>query len=148
MLMFALYWVLALACWGFALAFGGASAKAAFWLFCGAMAGTSISTGVVTAHGAKMVFGGAVSIPLLVTDFLYFIGLYLLALRSRNYWPIWSAGFQLLCVLTHFGPLLDPVARPKLYRALETVWILPMLLTMAIGIGLDRQHMQSHGKAA
>lgn len=141
MLMFFLYWALALACWGFALRYGGASAQVAFALFLGAMAATSISIAVIQVHSLRTTWGGF-NLPLYLVDLVYFLGLYALALRSRRYWPIWSAGFQLLCVLTHFGPLLDPVTRPKLYRGLESVWVLPMMLTMVIGIAQDRRHTE------
>ncbi len=136
--MFALYWALALACWVFAWRYGGASARIAFALFLGAMIATSVSIAVFQDLGLVSNWG-AFNLPLFLADFLYFIGLYLLALRSKHYWPIWSAGFQLICVLTHFGPLIDPSVRPQLYRGMESVWMLPMLVTMVLGISLDHR---------
>lgn len=144
MLMFVLYWALALGCWAYAIRFGGRTALWGFALFVLAMIGTTISTDVVVRQSLGTTWTG-VNAPLLLTDFLYFVGLYVLALRSRRYWPIWSAGFQLLCVLTHFGPMLDPATRPKLYRGLETVWIMPMILTMVIGIDKDRRRTRGKG---
>lgn len=75
---------------------------------------------------------------LFVVDGIYFIGLYIVAVRSRHYWPVWCAGFQLLCVLTHIGPLLLDHVNPRVYRGLETVWMAPMMFTMVLGITKDR----------
>jgi hypothetical protein len=111
-----------------------------FLLFSLATAGTVVSTD--REHWQNLQTWSQINAPLLATDTLYFLGLYVLALTSKRNWPIWSAGFQLVCVASHFGPLLDPVPRPKLYRGLEAVWMLPMLITMVAGIWLDRQHMR------
>jgi hypothetical protein len=137
-LLFLLYWLLSIASWAYALRFGGKSAWWAFVLFVLAMAGTVISTD--REHPQNLQTWSQINVPLLITDSLYFLGLYVLALRSRKYWTIWSAGLQLLCVISHFGPLIDPVPRPKLYRGLEAFWMLPMLVTMVAGISLDRLH--------
>jgi hypothetical protein len=77
--------------------------------------------------------------PLFVVDGIYLAALYALAVLSRRFWPIWSAGFQLLSVLTHVATLLDPFTPPQLYRALESFWALPILITMVIGVSLDRR---------
>lgn len=76
---------------------------------------------------------------LLAVDLGHFLALYVLAVRSKKYWPIWSAGFQLLAVLTSVATLIDPSVLPKMYRGLEAFWAVPMLITMALGVGLDRK---------
>lgn len=130
-----LYWALSITCWVYALRYGGWSAFLAFAMFVLATMGTSFSVGNLAA---KSVWTG-INISLFLTDAAFFAGLYVLALRSRRYWPIWMAGFQLMCVLTHLGPLLDRHSNPAVYRALESVWMIPMLATMVLGIAKDRR---------
>lgn len=128
-----LYWFVSLACWGYALRFGGRAGLWAFLLFLVMTLGTWFSTppNIDTWRG--------LNVPLFAADTSYFVGLTLLALTSRRYWPIWSAGFALMAVLTHFGPLLDNYTSPKIYRGLASVWELPILATMVLGIAKDRK---------
>lgn len=135
MTIFILYWTLCFLCWGYALVFGGAAARWTFGLFVLA----SIATNYATPFHLGIENWDDLNIPLFITDTAYFIGLYALALCFRKYWLIWSAGLQLMCALTHFGPLVDGFSDPKVYRALESVWMIPMLITMAIGIAKDRR---------
>lgn len=128
------YWTLCLLCWGYALIFGGAAARWTFALFALATLGTMYA---VPAQAGIASFDG-LNVPLFVTDTAYLVGLYALALRFRKYWLVWSTGLQLMCVLTHFGPMIDSLSDPKIYRALESVWMIPMLITMVIGISKDR----------
>lgn len=131
------YWVMSLGCWVYALKYGDWETRWAFGLF------VLVNYGSIEATmGMRSWFG----LPwfgfnplLLAVDAAYFVCLYALALLSRRYWPIWSAGLQLMCVLTHLGPLLDSSSNPRIYRALETVWMAPMLIIMAIGVAKDRR---------
>lgn len=109
----------------------------AFVLFVLAMIGTTVATDVVQRQSLATTWSG-VNLPLLATDAMYFVGLFGLAVGYRRYWLVWSAGLQLACTVTHFGPLIDPATNAKLYRGLETVWILPMMLIMVVGIRTDR----------
>lgn len=136
--MFGLYWVLALSSWSYALRFGQKPARYAFALWVLAMIGTTFSTEIL--HWQKFEFAWTgINAPLFATDSLYFLGLFWVAISYRRYWLIWSAGLQLACVLTHFGPMVDPQANVKLYRALETVWMIPMMIIMILGIAIDRK---------
>lgn len=134
-----LYWVLSIGCWAYALRSGGWESRVAFALFVMNTIGTILSTASGLDRSADLSLWQHTNLGLFAADSLYVVGLYVLALRSRRYWPIWSAGFQLVCALTHFGPLLDPHTNAKLYRGLETVWMLPILVTMTIGIAKDRK---------
>lgn len=138
MLIFAAFWIFAVLCWSYAMWFGGDDARVAFCLFLLSMIGSGIAEVVIDPGGLATTWTGF-NAPLFLSDLVYFVGLYLLAFKSNRHWPAWSAGFQLLCVLAHLGPLLDPVLNPKFYRALESLWILPMLLTMVVGIARDRR---------
>ena len=65
---------------------------------------------------------------------LMLLGLYVwLALRSRRYWPLFAAGFQLLAIITHIGRALDTGISGWAYLTAELVW--SYLGLFAIGYG-------------
>jgi len=136
MLIGLLFWGLSLCCWIFALKFGRPASLWAFLLFLANIAGTPTAS-------ASIAFWDRANLQLLLVDFTYCLGLTILALRTRIYWPIWSAGMALLATLSHFAPMLYPGADPKVYRAFEAIWMIPILVTMTIGIQLDRRLARS-----
>lgn len=64
-------------------------------------------------------------------------GLVVLMITSLSFWPIWMAASQLMTVLTHVATLLIFGFKPNIYAALATVWVIPCLMSMVIGITLD-----------
>ncbi len=66
------------------------------------------------------------------------------ALRSNRQWPIWVAAFQLDTVLAQTAILLSPVFRNEFYYAMATIWAMPTLLVMVVGLALDRRRMRVH----
>jgi hypothetical protein len=72
-------------------------------------------------------------------DLLLLAGLYVLMLRSRRYWPIWMTGFHTIAVVTHLGTLLAPSFAPLIYWAMGSFWAIPVLLSLLIGVELDRR---------
>jgi hypothetical protein len=130
-----LYWALSILCWLYAIRHGGQAAFIAFVMFVFMTMGTSFS--VPGLSGASRWTG--INVSLFLTDTAFLVGLYILALRCRKYWPIWMAGLQLMCVLSHFGPLIDPHSSPAIYRALESVWMIPEMAIMVLGIAQDRR---------
>jgi hypothetical protein len=48
-------------------------------------------------------------------------------------------GFHLIAVTTHLSTLLAPEFTPRIYRGMETLWAVPITLSMMIGIMLDRR---------
>lgn len=138
-----LYWALSITCWLYAVKHGGWAAFVAFVMFVFMTMGTSFSVGDLAG---RSVWTG-INVPLFITDTAFFVGLYILALRCRKYWPIWMAGLQLMCVLSHLGPLIDPNSSPAIYRALESVWMIPEMATMVLGIAKDRRAARLSGTA-
>jgi hypothetical protein len=78
-------------------------------------------------------------VAILAVDVGLLLGLYVLVLASRRGWPIWMTGFHLVAVVTHLGTVLVPDFTPRIYRALESVWAIPVLLVLIIGVELDRR---------
>lgn len=77
---------------------------------------------------------------LFTVDALLLVGLLTLAMKSDRYFPIWMAGFQLISVLTHLSTLMAPDFAPKIYRALGSLWAMPITVSMMWGIYLDRRN--------
>jgi hypothetical protein len=61
------------------------------------------------------------------------------ALASSRRWPIWVAAFQLNTVLAETAIQLSPVFRNQFYYAMSTIWAVPTLLVMVVGLTWDRR---------
>jgi hypothetical protein len=48
-------------------------------------------------------------------------------------------GFHLVAVVSLFATMVTPNVTPRLYKAIESFWAIPILLTMLIGVELDRR---------
>jgi hypothetical protein len=57
-----------------------------------------------------------------------------IALRSRRYWPLAAAAFQLLCVFTHLARIVDPGVRAWAYATGQVIW--SQLVFWALGVGV------------
>ena len=132
MIIVVLFWLLALLCCGYAVIFGGKDGRWAAFLILAA----SLLT--IPADGFGRAWGHT-ELGVLAVDAALLAGLYSLMLVSRRYWPIWMTGFHLIAVVTHLSTFLAPGSTPQIYRALESVWAIPVLLTLLLGVELDRR---------
>jgi hypothetical protein len=66
-------------------------------------------------------------------DGLFFILLVAVALKSRRYWPIAAAGFQLLAILTHAASTFDPHLGGWAYITAGIIWTDLVTLSLAVG---------------
>lgn len=126
------FWILTLLCCGFATLFGGRSARAIAIIYIVAVAATALATRDPKAWADPHV-------PALAVDLTLLAGLLWVALRSDRWFPLWFTGFHLVAVASHLASILAPGFAPKLYFLLQSMWSVPMLLTLVIGITLDRQ---------
>ena len=127
-----LFWALASSCCGYAVVAGGRDGRRAVALI---LCATLLS---IPAQR----FGhhwGRTELLLLSVDLGLLAGLYALMLRSERYWPIWMVGFHLIAVTTHISTVIAPDVTPRLYRAMESVWAIPVLVSMFAGIVMDRR---------
>ena len=69
-------------------------------------------------------FGADVCLLLLLTA---------LALRSRRYWPMFAAAFQLLCVVIHVARIVDPGVRAWAYATGQVIF--SQWVFFAVGVG-------------
>ncbi len=127
-----IFWLLALLSCGFVWLHGEAEGRRAVGLFLAATlltwAAQTIDTEWRQTHW-----------PLMAVDTAYLVAAYLFALRSNRYWPLWITAFQLLTVATHFATIIAPDYLPKIYSAIATFWVVPLLLSMVAGVYLDHR---------
>jgi len=127
-----LFWLLALLSCAYAAAFGGRDGRWAALLI--------ILASVLTVPAAHLGRSwGQIELARMLVDTALLAGLYVLMLHSRRYWPIWMTGFHLIAVVTHFSTLLVPDYAPHFYRAMQSFWALPVLLSLLVGVTLDRR---------
>lgn len=127
-----LFWLLALLSSAYGSIFGGRDGRWAAVLILLASLLTILAAHL-DGHWAK------VEVARLLVDCALLVALYALALGSRRYWPIWMTGFHLIAVLTHLSVLLVPSYVPAIYRAFQSFWAIPVLLSFLIGVMLDRR---------
>lgn len=126
------FWILTLLCCGFAAAFGGRPGRAIALIYVLAVAATSLATRDPKAWADP-------HLPAFAVDLALLGGLLWVALRADRWFPVWFTGFHLVAVVSHLASIVAPGFAPKLYFLLQSLWSVPMLLTLVIGITLDRQ---------
>lgn len=126
------FWLLTILCCGYAAVFGGRDARWASALFLAAALLSIPAMHMDTSWHHTQV-------PVMVIDTIHVMAMYVLTLRARTYWPIWMTGFLLITILTHIATMIAPTHIPRLYEAMATVWVVPALLSMLIGVTLDRR---------
>lgn len=127
-----LFWLLASLSCGFVWLHGNAEGKKAVILFVVAVLLTWIAQNLDTQWRQT-------HWPLLVVDTGYLVATYAFALRSNRFWPLWITAFQLLTVASHLATIVAPDFVPKIYSAIATFWVVPLLLSMVSGVYLDHR---------
>jgi hypothetical protein len=70
-------------------------------------------------------FGADVALLMLIT---------VVALRTDRYWPLFAAGFQLLCVMTHVARITDPGVRAWAYATGQVIFTQLYMWAVAVGV--------------
>jgi hypothetical protein len=82
-------------------------------------------------------------------DIVFLAVLVGVALRSRRYWPLFAAAFQLLAVLTHLARIIDPHVHVWAYITAGVIWTYLTLFAIALGAyNRWRERSQPAAKAA
>ena len=79
-------------------------------------------------------------------DGLFMVMITIIALRSRNFWPLAAAAFQLLAMLTHVARMADPAIGGWVYATAGIVWT--FLVEFALGVGVWGTWRQSRLEGA
>jgi uncharacterized membrane protein (UPF0136 family) len=69
-----------------------------------------------------------------VADACLLVLLMAISMRTRRYWPLAAAAFQLLCVVTHVGRMIDPGVGGWAYATAQVIW--SQLVFVALGVGV------------
>ena len=129
-----LFWTLTLLGCGYAAAVGG---KDGLWASL-----SLICASLLTLPAERLgSLWASTEIAVMGVDLGLFLSLYGLTLRTKRFFPIWMAGFQLISVATHISTLIAPTFTPRIYRAMESVWAIPITVVMVLGIAMDRSRL-------
>lgn len=131
-----LFWALTLVGCGYAASAGGRDGRWAAALIISASLLTIPATRL-GEHWTRSEHG------ILAVDVGLLVGLYVLSLRARTFFPLWMTGFHLVAVATHLSTMLAPDFTPRVYRAMASLWAVPMTVSMVIGVALDRRSRNS-----
>lgn len=95
---------------------------------------------------ALALLGGAILTPLaqhrgfagpehgiVLVDILLFVALTAIALRSRAFWPLWAAGFQLGALAVHLAAAQMPGILPAAYATTLVIWSYPVVVAVLLG---------------
>ena len=66
-------------------------------------------------------------------DTLLLVLIVIVALRSRRFWPMFAAGFQLLAVTTHAAMAVDTGVGAWAYITAGVIWTYLLLFSLAFG---------------
>ncbi len=135
-----LFWTLLALCCSFAIAAGGRSGKIGAAMLIAATIATWLFE--MTSSWSQT------HIPVMVIDILLLCGLYLLALRSDSFWPLWATGFHLLTVAGHFASIIMPDFRLGIYWRFSGIWALLVLMAMVVGVSFDRTFLHRRNQAS
>lgn len=81
---------------------------------------------------------------LMVVDVGLFLALAAIALRSRAFWPMWAAGFQLCSLAGHLAAAKSNAMVPAAYAETLVIWSYAVMGTLLVGTLVERR--QRHGR--
>lgn len=106
----------------------------------GAMALAALLSPFVKARG----YSGP-EVGLILVDLGLFVVLAGISLRSRAFWPMWAAGFQLCGLAGHLAAAKSNVVVPAAYAETLAVWAYAVIITLLVGTLMEGQHRHGRG---
>ena len=85
----------------------------------------------------------ATQVPVLMIDVALLAVFSWIALRSRRYWPLFAAAFQLLAVMTHLARLADTAVTGWAYQTAGLVWAYLVIVSIGYGAWTAPRHAVS-----
>jgi hypothetical protein len=67
-------------------------------------------------------------------DLAFFALITGIAIRSPQYWPLATAAFQLLNVMTHVARMIDPGVRAWAYASGSVLWSQLVIISLGVGV--------------
>lgn len=93
-----------------------------------ALLGCTIASPIVETSQFVAPESGILIIDLLLLGFLF-----VLAMRSDRFWPLWATAFQVVGTLIHVARLVDPTVWHLAYAVAQGFWAYPVLAALALG---------------
>ena len=69
-----------------------------------------------------------------ISDLCLMAAITAIALRTKRYWPLVAASFQLLCVLTHVARMIDPGVHAWAYATGQVIFTQAYLWAVGFGV--------------
>lgn len=108
------------------------------------LAATAIAVaGLVSPFAQTRAYAGP-EFGLMIVDVGLFFALAAIALRSRAFWPMWAAGFQLCSLAGHLAAAKSNAMVPAAYAETLIIWSYAVLGTLLVGTLVERG--QRHGR--
>ncbi len=104
-----------------------------------AIAIAAVTSPLVPSHG----FAGP-ELGIVLVDAGVFVVLAGIAMRSRAFWPMWAAGFQLCALAGHLAASQSPTMLPAAYADTLAIWSYAVIVTLALGTIVEGQ--ERHGR--
>ena len=82
-----------------------------------------------------------VEFGVLTVDLLALAAFSAIALRSKRFWPLWVAGFQLTSTFAHAMKAVQLELLPQVYAVAERFWVYPIFLVIVIGTWRGHQRL-------
>jgi len=127
-----LFWTMIIGACAYAVILGGWEGRCTAAIFVVASLASLAALKVVHIHWHKT------NITMLAVDLATLIAFYVVAAKSRHWWPVWVVAFQLNAVASHLAALISPDFSVSVYRNYTGLWAVPCALVMIIGIFRDR----------
>lgn len=109
------------------------------------------ATSFIVATGATMVANTSryqhTESGILIVDLSLLAILFILALRSDRFWPMWAAAFQLVGTTVHFASMTETGDYAWAYAVGLIFWSYPVLIALGAGTWLEGRHRRSAGIA-
>ena len=122
-----LYWILLLACCGYAM-WQGRRDERTVAVIC--LVATVASLWALPPFAQRYV---GLETGVLIVDAAVLAGFLTVALRSDRFWPLWVAGFHLTGGMAHLFKGIDVGLPPQAYGAAARFWAYPILIVLAVG---------------
>ena len=121
------YWLLLIGVAGYALLRGKSDEQIAAAVCVIATISTVLVNSPLTRRFTGVEFG------VLVVDVLTLAAFTAIALRTKRFWPLWVAGFQLTSTFAHVLKAIHFSLLPQVYAAAERFWVYPIFLFIIVG---------------
>jgi hypothetical protein len=130
------YWLLLTSVAAYALWRGRGDERAAALVCVVATAASVLVNSPLTRRFAGVETG------VLVVDLLTLAAFIAIALRTKRFWPLWVAGFQLTSTFAHVLKAVHFSLVPQVYAAAERLWVYPIFLAIVVGTWRTQQPLR------